>query len=110
MVCQVDYCFKKGEKKIRDFLLTMCLVLPALEAFLSMFFLDNLRGFLICNGRQEIFHWKLDSSLEDIFDAGVLILLPIYHPYRIAAIILGSVLGSVLGSMDFFVLLNFVFL
>jgi hypothetical protein len=51
MVCHGEYCLVKGEQKIRKLLLKVCLGIPALVASLSMLFLDNLRGALICNGR-----------------------------------------------------------
>ena len=88
MVCHVDYCLAIGGKKIRTILLTVCLGLPAFVASLSMLFLDNLRGSLICNGREEIL--TLNSDLfENVYDGGEMIKLPLHHPYRILAIILG---------------------
>ena len=88
MVCHVDYCLATGGKKIRSILLKVCLGLPALVASLSIIFLDNLRGSLICNGREEMS--KFDSDFfENVYDGGVMIKLPLHHPYRIFSISLG---------------------
>ena len=89
MVCHVDFCLEKGERKISKILLRASVVVPTLVASFSMFYLDNLRGYLVCSGREEILRFNTDNFFEDAFIGGVVILLPLHHPYRVFAIMLG---------------------
>ena len=89
MVCQVDYCLSRGEKNIQQVLQTLSFILPAISASLSLFYLDNMRGYLVCNGREETFRFNTDNFFSSGMDGGVIFLLPIYHPYRLLAIVFG---------------------
>ena len=93
MVCHVDFCLQKGEKRICQTLIKTSVALPTMVAFLSMFYLDNLRGSLICNGREEMFRFKTDNLFDEVFYGGVFILLPLYHPFRVFSIILGRIIN-----------------
>ena len=90
MVCHVDYCFEKGEQKIRKILLRICLVFPVFLGSLSLFYADNIRGNVMCNGREETLRFNTNNFLEDVsYDESVFI-LPFYHPYKIFAFFLGK--------------------
>ena len=91
MVCHVDFCLQKGEKRICQTLMKFSVALPTMVAFLSLFYLDNLRGSLICNGREEMFRFKTDNFFDEVFYGGVFILLPLYHPFRVFSITLGRI-------------------
>ena len=88
MVCHVDYCLEKGEKKIRKILLRMCLVFPIFLGSLSLFYKDNMRDSVMCNGREELLLFNINNFLEDISYDGSVFNLPFHHPYKIFAIFL----------------------
>ena len=83
MVCHADYCLEKGEKKIRKILLRMCLVFPIFLGSLSLFYKDNMRDSVMCNGREELLLFNINNILEDISYDGSVINLPFHHPYKI---------------------------
>lgn len=89
MVCHVDYCLKIGQTKIREVLLKWSLGVPIVMASVSMFYLDNLRDSIMCTGREEMLRFNTENFLKDVTHSGVVILLPLLHPYRIFALILG---------------------
>ena len=90
MVCHADYCLNKGEKQIRKILLRMCLVLPIFMAFLALYYADNMRDSVMCNGREEMLRFNTNNFLEDVSYNESVITLPFYHPYKLFAIILGK--------------------
>ena len=90
MVCHVDYCLEKGEKKIRKILLRMCLVFPVLVGSLSLFYKDNMRDSVICNGREEMLRFNTNNFLEDISYDESVFNLPFHHPFKILAMFLGK--------------------
>ena len=81
----------KGEKIVQKFLVDLCFVLPAFSAFLSMFYLENMRGAIMCNGREEHLRFNLNNFLDSISDSGIVILLPLHHPYRLMALCFGRI-------------------
>ena len=99
MVCQVDFCLEKGEKKICKILQKTFVAVPALVASFSMFYMDNLRGYLVCSGREEVLRFNTDNFLEDALIGGVVILLPLHHPFRVFAIILGRIFRQWVASI-----------
>ena len=85
MVCHSEYCLYKGEKNLREMLIDLCLGCPIFIACWSLLYRDNLRNYLVCNGREEILFQLEERFLEN----GVEILLPAYHPFRITALMIG---------------------
>ena len=90
MVCHVDFCLSKGEKTIQKFLQNLCITLPILTASISLLYSGNMRGSIVCNGREEAFRFNISNFLDSLRDGGVLFLLPIYHPYRLLAMFFGK--------------------
>ena len=90
MVCHVEYSLKMGEKKIRGVLLHLCFGLPIFMASLSMMYLDNLRDSLMCTGQEERVWFNIDDFHDNVSHGGVAILLPLHHPFRIFAALLGN--------------------
>ena len=88
MVCHVEYCLEKGEKKIRKILLRMCLVFPIIVGSLSLFHADIIRDSVMCNGREENLLFNTNNFLEDTYYDGSVINLPFHHPYKIFGIFL----------------------
>ena len=91
MVCHGQFCLEKGEKKIRWILLRLCLALPVLVASLSSFYSDNMRDFVMCNGREETLRFNINNFLEDVSYDESVIILPAYHPYKLFALFLGKI-------------------
>ena len=88
MVCRVDYCLEKGEQKIRKNLLRMCLVFPVFVGSLSLFYADNMRDYVMCNGREETLRFNTKNFFEDLSYDESVFNLPFYHPYKIFALFL----------------------
>ena len=89
MVCHVEFCQRHGVKAIREALLRLCLGIPVLVASLSMTQLNNIRDYLMCTGREEVVRYNIENFHEEDSVGGYAILLPVYHPYRILAMIIG---------------------
>ena len=90
MVCRVDFCLKLGEKKLCEILLRICWVLPTFMASLALFYSDNMRGFIMCTGREEILRFNTNNFLEDVSYDESLMTLPFHHPYKILRVLLGK--------------------
>ena len=91
MVCHADYCIKTGEKQIRKILLRMCLVLPIIMASLALYYADNMRDSVMCNGREELLRFNTNNFLEDVSYNEHVITLPFHHPYKLLALFLGKI-------------------
>ena len=53
--------------------------------------MENMRGAIMCNGREEQLRFNLMNFLDSGSDGGIFILLPIYHPYRLMALFFGRI-------------------
>ena len=90
MVCQVDFCLKLGEKNLFKILLRICWVLPTFMASLALFYSDNMRGSIMCNGREEILRFNTNNFLDDVSYDESVITLPFHHPYKLLRLFLGK--------------------
>ena len=82
MVCKAIFAFKIGEKVLTSFFFKFTICVPVLYGITTSFYLNKIRLFLICMGKEERFLFEVSDFFENS-SSGTSIKLSFLHPFRL---------------------------
>ena len=82
MVCKAIFAFKIGEKVLTSIFFKFTICVPVLYGITTSFYLNKIRLFLICMGKEERFLYEVSDFFENS-SSGTSIKLTFLHPFRL---------------------------
>ena len=86
LVCKAETAERFGKTKLARLLTLVNFLVPTLMVMGSIVCRDHVHYYTKCIGREEIYEFDLDhleNGAKTLWDKGVTLSLPIYHPFRI---------------------------
>ena len=86
LVCKAETAERFGKTKLARLLTLVNFLVPTLMVIGSIVCRDHVHYYTKCIGREEIYEFDLDhleNGAKTLWDKGVTLSLPIYHPFRI---------------------------
>ena len=86
LVCHLDTAERIGKSRLKKILNLLTLLIPAFLSLLSLIYRNDMIYFLVCKSQEEVFYYDTDDFGVS-FSGGFQNNNPIYHPTRIAGLI-----------------------
>ena len=87
-LCRGETAERFGKARLAILLMFINNLVPLTVAVMSLVYAEDMFGYTVCMGREEIFLYNLEDLSEDVglpvWDYGRGMSLPLYHPFRLA--------------------------